>query len=193
MSVRTTRRKRKTQEQKAESEPPRPSTFTLEEHCLAVLLRQPAFLERANILLESLSLPPLLEDDFERAENRALYAAWLQVEDGSSWEEWEQSLPHALQIYLDFLLGHGSEIKEPAPEDAERDIERTTLTLRHRHLKRISQNLRFMQAEALESGDAKAIEYGHTMVELTGQITRLEYALLERTSLGKSEERERVL
>jgi DNA primase len=193
MSVRTTRRKRKAQEQKAAPEQPRPSTFALEEHCLAVLLRQPVFLEQANALLESLSLPPLQEDDFERAENRALYTAWLQVDPGLSWEEWEQNLPHALQLYLDFLLGHGPETREPTPEEAERDIERTALTLRHRYLKRISQSLRFMQAEALESGDAKAIEYGHTMVELTGQITRLEYALLKRTSLGKGEERERVL
>jgi hypothetical protein len=94
---------------------------------------------------------------------------------------------------MDFLLAHGPDTDDLTGEEAERDIERTALLLRHRSLERVSQNLAVLQREALDQGDAKATEFSHTMLKLTVERARLERALSERTSLGRREERERVL
>lgn len=174
-------------------EPPVARPFTLEEHCLAVLLRRPALLAHVGALLEELSLLPLQEGDFQRVENRALFMAWLQVKPGQDWQEWTETLPSALQLHLDFLLEHGPDTDDLAREDAERDFERSILLLRQKSLERTSQNLGILQAEAWEQGDARAIEYDEMMVNLSRDLLCLQRALSKRTSLGRREERERVL
>jgi len=166
--------------------------FALEEHCLATLLRRPEFLERIDTLLGSLSLSPLQEDDFERVENRTLFAAWLQSEEGQDWQEWTDNLPQKLQSHLDFLLVQGLDAGELAGRGAERDIERRALELRRKSVERVIQNLEILQTDAFEQGDAKATEYSPKMIALTVARSRLEHALFERTTMGKREERERV-
>lgn len=186
-------RRQESREAELSPEQPEPGTFALEEHCLAALLRRPEFLDRVDFLLDSLSLTPLHEDDFERVENRALFMAWRQIAADQDWQTWAESLPQALHLQLDFLLAHGPDTEDLAGEEAERDIERTSLLLRHRNLERVSHNLAVLQREALEQGDPKATEFSHTMLKLTVERARLERALSERTSLGRREERERVL
>jgi DNA primase len=174
------------------SRPAAPQAFALEEHCLATLLRRPDFLEQTDTVLTGLSLSPLQEDDFERAENRALFAAWLQFGEEQDWETWTDSLPHALQLHLDFLLERGLDTDELAGSDAERDIERRILELRLKNVERTLRNLRTLQAEALDEGDAKAADYSQAVNVLTAARRRLDIALGERTATGKRLERERV-
>lgn len=169
-------------------EQPVPIAFSLEEHCLATLFRRPEFLERANALLGGISLSPLQEDDFLRAENRALFAVWQKSENEPSWQEWVDNLPKPLQLHLDFLLAHRLAGDELVGEEAERDFERNILRLRRKSIERTSRNLGILQAESLERGDAKAAEYHHAGLALETDRLRLDRALAERTARGKREQ-----
>jgi DNA primase len=164
--------------------PAKPITFALEEYCLAVLLRRPELLEQINALLDELSLPTLQEDDFVRIENRTLFSAWLQFEEGQDWQNWVDSLPIELQHHLDFLLTRGPDTDELVGQDAERGMERSALELRHKSIERTSRTVQMLQAEALEQGDARATEYSERVINLTRERLRLERALGERTALA---------
>jgi hypothetical protein len=156
------------------------------------LLRRPEFLTQVGALLESLGLAPVQSDDFERAENRALLDAWLQFEGGRDWQAWVDALPQLLQLHLDFLLEHGLDTDELLSRDAERDVERRFLELRRRRIDRAFRNLRMLQMEALDRGDAKASEYGQDMQTLTIERSYVERALYERTATGKRAQREQA-
>ena len=161
--------------------------FGHEEYCLAVLLRHPSFLERINALLAELGLVDVQEDDFARIENRTLFLAWLQFEEGQDWAEWVGDLGTELQQHLDLLLSRGPDTADLAGRDVERDIERRALELRLKNVKRTSQNLQMLQVEALEQGDAKAPEYAQATLALARDRRRLQQALSERTAMAQRE------
>jgi DNA primase len=194
LTVRTrgkqTRQERTPQEETTRTR--RARVFGLEEHCLTALLRRPEFWDRINHLLDELSLAPLQENDFVQTENRLLFAAWSYMEEGHTWQQWVDQLPIELQQHLEFLLSRGLDTDELASRDAERDIERRALELRLESVQRDNQNLKMLQTEALEQGDAKATEYSQTMVARTRDLLRLQRALSERTALAQRE-RERAL
>jgi DNA primase len=174
--------------------PARPTaepTFALEEHCLATLLRRPDFLEQTDALLSDLALLPLQEDDFERAENRALFAAWIESGE-QDWHAWADGLSPVLQLHLDFLLERALNTDAIEGSETQRDIERQILTLRLRNVERTFRHVRTLQAEAHEQGDAKAAEYIDTMNTLTLERRRLDLALGKRTASGKRLERDQV-
>jgi hypothetical protein len=135
----------------------------------------------------------LREDDFARTQNRALFGAWQAIENGTSWQEWIAGLGQSLQDWLDFLLENGPDVDELSGENAERDFERSVLRLRRKNLDRVIQNLQVLQSESLEQGDARAVEYQHTMLALlhTNRFG-LDRALRESTALGKRQKREQV-
>ncbi len=188
------RRKRKPTSQQV-AEPPdgaeQAPSFALEEYCLAAFIRDPQLYARMNGLLTGLSLAPLSGDDFERAENRALFEAWSDESAPREWEDWMAALSPVLQLHLDFLLKR-PELDELPDEELERDIERAVLLLRRRSLERMNRRLNMLQMEALEQGDAKAVEYSRAVVELTGERLQVERALAARTVWGRREEKERV-
>ncbi len=168
-------------------------TFALEEQCLSTLLRRPEWLEQANKLLTDLSLKPLQEDDFARVENRAIFAAWQRIPEGTDWQTWVDQLPPSLQLHLDFLLDSGPDDARLADELAGRDFERNVLRLRRKNIDRVIQDLQALQSESLEQGDARAAEYQSTILALlhTNRFG-LDRALLENTALGRRQKRERV-
>jgi DNA primase len=166
--------------------------FAVEEYCLSVLLRRPELLERANRLLADEGLQPLRADDFERTENRSLFAAWHSAPPGQDWHEWAENLAPTLRAHLDAILSHGLDTDELVGAEAERDIERSFLALRHKNVERVSRSLQMLQTESLEQGEPKATEYGQTMIGLATERLRLERALAQRTALGKHERKERV-
>jgi hypothetical protein len=156
-------------------------------------MRRPGFMTQVAALMEDLDLAPLSKEDFERPENRALFAAWCQFQAGQDWQAWMDALPQALQLHLDFLLERGLDTQELAGEEAERDIARRMLELRRKTIDRTIQNLRMLQMEALDRGDAKASEYSQPIYALTVQRANLERALHARTATGMRQERERVV
>ncbi|MFN2132366.1 MAG: DNA primase [Anaerolineae bacterium] len=180
-------------ERPQEAEPRRaPVVFALEEYCLVALLRRPEYLDRVDAILRELQLGSLSEDDFTRPENHALFRTWRRSKAGQEWIEWMESLPEELQQHLNFLLARGLDTDELEGRDAQRDIERSVLQLRHKGIERTSQNLHMLQIEALEQGDAKATEYARAVVTLTGDLLRLERAISDRTAFAQRE-RERTV
>jgi len=175
-----------------ETEPFAQRTFTLEEQCLSTLLRRPQWLDKANKLLTDLALRPLQEDDFGRPENRALFAAWQRIPEGTDWAGWVAQLPPQLQNWVDLILDNSPEIQDSAVELAERDFERSILDLRRRNIDRMIQNIQLLQSESLEQGDAKAAEYHAMVLALKRDRLGLDRALLENTAWGKRQKRERV-
>jgi hypothetical protein len=119
--------------------------------------------------------------------------AWLRYEGGQDWQSWVDALPRLLQLHLDFLLERGLDTEELAGEEAERDIERRILELRRKRIDRLAQNLRMLQMEALDRGDAKASEHSQEMRALTVKRINVERALYERTATGKRAQREQVV
>jgi DNA primase len=174
-----------------EEQAPDATTFALEEHCLAVLLRCPERLAQVNEVLADLGLAGVQEDDFGDVENRALFSAWSTIEEGQGWEEWVQTLPQTLQRRLEFLLARGLDTEDLESKEAQRDIERRILELRLRTVERTNQSLALLQVEALEEGDAKATEYARVVLTLTDDLRRLHGALSQRTALARRE-RERA-
>jgi len=176
----------------SEPEPPSQRSFGHQEYCLAVLLQRPELLDRINATLAELELLPLQESDFAGIENRMLFVSWHEAQEGLEWEDWVSSLPPELQEHLDFLLAQGLDAYALEGKDAERDVERRVLELREKQLERINQQVRMLQTEALEQGDAKAAEHGNGMIALTSDLLRLQRALQERTALAQRE-REKAL
>ena len=184
-----TTRKQATQ---AEPEPPSQRAFGHQEYCLAALLQRPELLDRINATLSELGLSLLQESDFAGTENRMLFVLWHEAQEGLEWKEWISSLPIELQEHLDFLLSQGLDAYALEGRDAERDVERRVLELREKQLERTNQQVRMLQIEALEQGDAKAAEHGNVMIALTSDLLRLQRALRERTALAQRE-REKAL
>jgi DNA primase len=167
------------------------TTFALEEHCLAVLLRRPERLAQIDELFDKLGLGALQEGDFASTENRALFAAWSTFETDQSWDEWVYALPASLQAHLEFLLSRGLDSEDLESKEAARDIERRALELRIKSVERTNQSLQILAVEALEQGDAKAVEYAQHVRDLTDDLRRLQQALSQRTALARRE-RERA-
>jgi len=175
------------------TEQPASPVFAMEEHLLTVLFRYPAYLERINTLLGGLSLAPLQAEDLERVESRALFAAWIQVQEGMDWQEWVDTLPSALQEHLRFLLAQGPDSDQLANEEAQRDIERTALLLRQRRLGRLVDHLKVLQAEAREQGEARVRDYDQTLVSLHQDKFRVHRAVSRLTAMARREEKEKAL
>ena len=169
-----------------------PDAVSLEEFCFAALLRRPELLERTRALLAGVSLPSLGENDFEHAENRALFLAWQHIPEETNWQEWVDSLPATLQQRLDFVLENGPTAEELIGEEADRDFARNILRLRRKTIDRTIQNLGVLQTESLEQGDAKAPEYLHTLLHLRADRFSLDRALAENTAQGQRQKREQA-
>ncbi len=191
LRVKTPAASRQSRPEQAGSSQPAP-VFALEEYCLAVLLRRPEYLSHVAEVLTDLQLDALSESDFVRPENRALFLAWRASQPGEAWDDWVDGLPQELQRHVDFLLAHGLDTDELAGRDAQRDVERRVLQLRLKRVERVNQNLHMLQIEALEQGDAKAVEYARAAVALTGELLRLQRAISDRTALAQRE-RERAV
>ncbi len=173
------------------AEPDEQPAFTVEEHCLTALFRRPELQQRANALLTQMSLEPLQEDDFERTENRALFAAWQSMPPTVRWDEWQAQLPPSLQERLHLVLEQGPDQEELVGEEAERDFERNiVLRLRAVRIERMVTNLEMVQKEAMEQGDARSMGYSSSVMNLKMARHKLDHAREERTSMGKRRQKE---
>lgn len=109
---------------------------TLEEYCLYLLLHYPELRERVK------ELPP---EEFERSENREIFAAWKR---NPQPEAIRESLPPELQEHLDRLLS------KTAPELQGRELERALSScLRRLEERKLRARLIFEAEAALESGE----------------------------------------
>ncbi len=153
-------------------------------HCLALLTMHPSVLPHLQGELADLGAAPLDEDDFHRAEERALCAALLagQVQEGGDWPE----APPTLQEYLEQLKRYRERSPALMHQQLVKDVVDAVLRLRLAEVKTRSQQLPALlqQAEAAgQTDDAQA--YRLLANDLKQRRRDLEQTLNARTLSGR--------
>jgi DNA primase len=157
-----------------------PPTTKLERYCLAALVRRPDLVYRANRRLQEIGLPRLGTEDFNETVLQEIFRAFqasLAQDAQESPDYMRAVLPAALVEELEALL------RSEALDDLwdERVLDDTLaglLRLRRRNLRRWAEEVRFLQAQALEAGDLTAVkEQGSIVSRYTQELQRLQRAL----------------
>jgi len=153
-----------TGKRKAKEEIPLPSmraTFgdPLEEDCLALLLQQPELRERCA------GLSP---DDFQQAENREVFAAWLGAAD---LESLCQALDDSLQEHLDTLLA--KVFPSANQEQRERALADYLRRLRERRLRALKAHEGNLVSEGGASDSEQVAELERQGLEVNTQLKEI--------------------
>lgn len=155
------------------------SNYALEIHCLGVLLRRPDMLYIIDRSLVENKLGRLSMEDFQHADNQAIFQLLQESIDQDIAEPLNfilNSLSLPMMDLADGMLARTSEL-DPNEDRVLEDLLRSILILRKRHINQDVDYLRFLFEEAQNSGDMKAIQYGKTMQEYTQVKQRLDRAL----------------
>ncbi|MGD8623081.1 MAG: DNA primase [Anaerolineae bacterium] len=159
----------------------------LDEHCLSLVLRDPALLEHVDEALQTCEEAPFQGQDLRRVEDRAILDAWRAWLAGGGTPdaraEFYDSLDERLQARVGRLIETGQD-RPPTPEDLLHDDVLDAITrLRLRNLRREIHELRFL-LEDPEDGEA-AIIYGPQITRSTARIRRLQQAMNARSISGR--------
>lgn len=152
----------------------------LEEYCLSLILAYPSALAVANDLLEQQSISGLLVNDFKGGENRAIFKS-LQLWTASETPEIEllkEMVDDVLRSRLAALAALWPHRSLIPTEKISRDLCKTILKLKLRHIIEQIKELDFLQREAIENQDVKAVRQYMELVEMWKQQRKL----LEQTS-----------
>jgi DNA primase len=178
-------------EEKKEALPDRGEfTFGLEEYCLSTLLKRPHLLQSLDDALRGVGVDGLSADDFVQAENREIFASWLEsmgLKEGSDLGGLQEELDPMLHPRFDLLL-EGPRDAPPLDEDkAEKALIEGALRLRQRKLQRLVEELRFLQADAEEPGGGTVEEYGQMVDLYLSALRGIYQALAARSLVGRRE------
>ncbi|HNS50881.1 MAG TPA: DNA primase [Anaerolineae bacterium] len=186
---------------------PRPARLakrmlSLDEHCLALLLAQPAMLGSADAGLRACGEAPLAEHDLPRAEDRIIFMAWREwLASGSTPEvraAFYDTLDESLQGRVDALLRAWQDAPQVPDEALRTEVAESGVRLRLRNLQRQVENLRFLLEDAkhtaAEEGSAGLdaqpragadAAYGPQITQLAARIWRLQKALTDRSAAAR--------
>ena len=162
-------------------------TFGLEEYCLSTLLKRPHLLQSLNDALRDVGVDGLSDDDFAQAENRAIFASWRESLGLKDLEGFREECDPALRPRFDFLLEGPKGAPPPNDDQAEKALIEGALRLRQRKLQRLVEELRFLQADAEESGGAAIEEYGQIVDSYRSALWGISQALAARSFFGRRE------
>jgi DNA primase len=162
----------------AGARPPIDASYTLEAHCLGILLRRPDLLYKIDRALQEAGLARLGADDFLRSDHQVLFQL---IQDSLDQEEAEPlnyvlnhlSLP--MMEAADEMLRRNEKM-DPNEEKVVMDLLRTLTNQRRINLRQNADHLRFLMEEAQEQGDILATQYRQTMDAYTRVIKLLERA-----------------
>ena len=180
-------KKAKSREVEREELPDREEfTFGLEEYCLSALLKRPHLLQSLDEVLRDVGVDGLSADDFAQAENREIFASW-QESLGLDLDGLREELDPMLHPRFDLLL-EGPKGAPPLDEDkAEKALIEGALRLRQRKLKRLVEELHFLQADAEEPGGGTVEEYGQMVDSYRSALWGISQALAARSLVGRRE------
>lgn len=172
---------------------PRPSIsvepawrIDLEDYCLARILAQPEVLPLAAAELTQVSLAPLEMNDYERAENREIFARLQAAGDNPDMAAFSRQIPAALQPHWAKLTEAIARTPTLPPEQAARDLVSAILSLRAARIRRSLDELQRLLAEAQAAGDLEAARAYAQMVHThTQERRRLDAIRHRRTMVGK--------
>lgn len=153
-------------------------------HCLALLVSHPDLLPSLQAELGQIGTAPLDEDDFGRAEERAICSALLagQITPDGAWP----AAPVELQQLLAQIHNYGRRGPSLSQRQLQQDAVNAVLRLRIEALKARSRQLPALvhQAEA-EGQDEEAQAYRRVQRDLSRHRLALEQALNARTLTGR--------
>jgi DNA primase len=155
------------------------SSYTLESHCLGVLLRRPDLLYQVDRRLGEAQLARLTPEDFQYADHQVILRVFQQSVDQDLAEPQNfvfNSLDLPMMELADGLLERTTEL-DPNEERVLEDLMRGLLELRQRNLHQEIEYRRHLIQEAQEGGDLKATQYMQTMVQIIEVKRRLDRAI----------------
>lgn len=137
-----------------------------EDYLLAILLQEPDLLIWMAGETDSMEIPPLRTDDFERTENQEIFRALKQFITGN--EPWElelfqETLTGYLHGRLGALMAYGAQLPQlnsATQREAEFRAEtlKVMLRLRIQQLKSENTQLKYLLQDATQSQDAESIQ-----------------------------------
>jgi DNA primase len=160
------------------------SGYTLEVHCLGILLRQPGLLYQVDRRLQQEGLSRLSPEDFEHADHKAIMRLFQDSIDQDLAEPLDfvfNSLSLPMMDLADDLLERTSEL-DPNEERVLEDLMRGLLDLRNRKLHQEIEYHRYLIEEIQEQGDIKASQQLQYMVTLAEAKRRIDQAMKKYTS-----------
>jgi len=155
------------------------SNYSLEMHCLGVLLRRPGLLYLVDRQMQESGLGRLTPRDFQHADHQAILGLFQESVDQDMAEPENfvfNNLDLPMMEMADNLLARTSEL-DPNEERVLEDLMRGLLDLRRRNLHQEIDHMRFLMEETQEGGDIKASQYLHSMVQLVEVKRRLDQAI----------------
>ena len=162
-----------------------PQRVELEEYCLLRIMASPELREHAAAELAQIDVAPLHEDDFERAENRAIFSL-LQTADPQGQSAPADQLPDSVPAHWTGLQERIAQLPPLPLEHAIRDLVNAILRLRLERIRRSLSELRFLLTEAQEQGDHEAArDYTRLVQEHTQEMKRLQAHLAQYTILRR--------
>jgi DNA primase len=160
--------------------------FGLEEYCLSALLKRPHLIQSLDEVLRDVGADGLNVDDFVQAENREIFASWRESL-GLDLEGLREKLDPMLHSRFDLVL-EGPKGAPPLDEDkAEKALIEGALRLRQRKLKRLVEELHFLQADAEEPGGGTVEEYGQMVDSYRSALWGISQALAARSLVRRRE------
>jgi DNA primase len=154
------------------------ASYTLEAHCLGILLRRPDLLYKIDRSLQEAGLARLGPDDFLRSDHQLLFQL---IQDSLDQEEAEPlnyvlnhlSLP--LMEAADEMLKR-TEKMDPNEEHVLDDLRRALIDQRRNNIRQNIDHLRFLMEEAQEQGDLSASQYMQSIQTYSQVLYRLHRA-----------------
>ena len=170
------------------SSPSESPAFSLEEYCLARLLRHPRLLTSIDALLQEADEPPLRPEDFTRPGVRELFVLVRQasvLDEALDTERFQPDVPKSLRPIFEELWSGWTDATEVSSSEVEKHLGDAVLRLRAQSLKRWGEEVRFLFEDAMSQGDARAREYGERMQAYIVAKRRVDRALAMRSSAGQ--------
>jgi len=160
------------------------SSYTLEAHCLGILLRKPNLLYLVDRHLQENGLARLAPDDFEHADHKTIIRLFQDSLDQDLGEPLDfvmnnMSLP--LMDLADGLLARTEKL-DPNEERVLEDLMRGLLDLRRRRNYQKMDYKRFLFEESQAQGDIRATQHKQDMVKLAEEKRRIDYAMKKYSS-----------
>jgi DNA primase len=155
------------------------SNYTLEAHCLGVLLRRPDLLYQVDRKLQEAGLPRLHPQDFQHTDHKSILFLFQESVDQDMAEPLNfvfNSLSLPMMELADDLLARTTQL-DPNDDRVLDDLLRGLLELRLRNLHQELEYLRFMMEDAQEQGDMKASQYSQSMVQHTQALRLINQAI----------------
>ncbi len=145
----------------------------MQAHALGILMRYPDLLAQVDAQLQTESLEQVNDEDFSST-YRLVWSAWLEMGEQPELELGDVLPPDLVEQVHQWIT---LTLPEMSPEQLQRDVTRTILRLREKHLREMLTETQNLVAEAQVEGDLKGTPYVKTLLDLSDALRHIQIAL----------------